>query len=68
MKVCSRREIKNYRTQFLLCLQAGYYIGKSCRLVLCVQKMEAETIIGGEKVSEDWIIIFFYVFFSKEVC
>lgn len=33
-------------------IEAGYYIGKGCKVVLCVQKMVPDTYIGGEKITK----------------
>ncbi|XP_048776733.2 uncharacterized protein LOC125680942 isoform X1 [Ostrea edulis] len=33
-------------------IEAGYYIGKGCKVVLCVQKMVPDTYVGGEKITK----------------
>lgn len=33
-------------------VEAGYYIGRGCRVILCLEKMLPETKVAGEKMTE----------------
>ncbi|KAL4234692.1 hypothetical protein ACF0H5_006333 [Mactra antiquata] len=45
---CDRRSLGS------MC-EAGYYIGKGCRMVLCIQKIHPECVIANEKLSDSSI-------------
>ncbi|XP_022327865.2 uncharacterized protein LOC111127124 isoform X1 [Crassostrea virginica] len=59
MQVASREKCRTLlyvitgRTRSLSSMiEAGYYIGKGCKVVLCVQKMVPDSYIGGEKITK----------------
>ncbi|CAG2230302.1 RAW [Mytilus edulis] len=33
-------------------IEAGYYVGLGCKVILCIQQMKEGAMIGGEKISE----------------
>ncbi|XP_050411539.1 uncharacterized protein LOC126826475 isoform X2 [Patella vulgata] len=37
---------------FAAMVEAGYYIGRGCRVVLCIQYITKDAVIAGEKLSE----------------
>ncbi|KAL3872381.1 hypothetical protein ACJMK2_040311 [Sinanodonta woodiana] len=36
-------------------IEAGYYIGLGCKLILCVQKLQKDRLLGGEQMTENGI-------------